>query len=442
MAIQAVRGMKDVFAPEVRKWQFIETAAREVFAAFGFQEIRVPALEKTELFARSIGEATDIVEKEMYTFADRSGESLTLRPEATAGVLRAYIEHKLYASPGPHKLYTIGPMFRHERPQKGRLRQFHQLDVEVLDDQGPQTDAELMVMLAHLLGRLGLAKVTLMLNSLGCPDCRPAFREALIAFLAGKREMLCDDCRRRLSTNPLRVLDCKSEGCKKAVEGAPKILDHICEGCRDHFRGVQSFLSLANVSFQINPWLVRGLDYYVRTTFEAVTGDLGAQNAVAGGGRYDGLVEQLGGPAQGGIGFGAGLERLALLIEDKPEWQDGPGLFFAATGDQPRALAFLMAQKLRQAGYWTEMTSEDKSLKAQLRKANKDGARLVVFLGDEELQKDKAQVKSMADGHQVEIEMGGLGHFFMNFDQAQADAGMEDTLWEAFFDSLRPLMRS
>jgi histidyl-tRNA synthetase len=434
--------MKDVLPSEVHKWQFIEAAAREVFAAFGFQEIRVPALEKTELFARSIGEATDIVEKEMYTFADRSGESLTLRPEATAGVLRAYVEHKLYASPGPHKLFTVGPMFRHERPQKGRLRQFHQLDVEVLDDQGPQTDAELMVMLAQLLARLGLKNITLMVNSLGCPDCRPAFRQALVDFLAGKRDMLCEDCQRRIDTNPLRVLDCKSEGCKKAAEGAPRILNHVCEPCRDHFRGVQRLLRLAGTKFEINPWLVRGLDYYVRTTFEAVTGDLGAQNAVAGGGRYDGLVEQLGGPPQGGIGFGVGLERLTLLVEDKPEWQTGPDLFFAATGARPRQLAFLMTQRLREAGYWAEMTSEDKSLKAQLRKANKDGARLVVFLGDDDLGKDAVQVKNMTDGHQVEIEMGGLGRFFMDFDETRTDAGMEVELGEAFFHSLTHLIHS
>jgi histidyl-tRNA synthetase len=400
--------MKDVLPPEVRKWQFIEATAREVFAAFGFQEIRVPALEKTELFARSIGEATDIVEKEMYTFADRSGESLTLRPEATAGVLRAYVEHKLHANPGPHKLFLIGPMFRHERPQKGRLRQFHQLDVEVIDDQGPQTDAELMVMLAHLLGRLGLKNITLMVNSLGCPDCRPAFRQALIGFLAGKREQLCEDCQRRIDTNPLRVLDCKSEGCKKAAQGAPSVLDHLCDVCAGHFAQVRRLLELAGVPHQVDPRLVRGLDYYVRTTFEAVTGDLGAQNAVAGGGRYDGLVEQLGGPAQGGIGFGAGLERLALLLPDHLAQGQGPELFIAALGEAPRDWAFAETQRLRAAGLWVEMMSQDKSLKSQMRRADKLKAKRVLIVGETELAARRAVLKDMAGGGQHEVPLDEL----------------------------------
>ncbi|MBI4800368.1 MAG: histidine--tRNA ligase [Desulfarculus sp.] len=441
MTIQAVRGMKDLLPSDAGKWRFIEVTARAVFGAFGFQEIRVPILERTELFARSIGAATDIVEKEMYTFSDRSGDSLTLRPEATAGILRAYIENKLHAIPGPHKLCTLGPMFRHERPQKGRLRQFHQLDVEVLDDQGPQSDAELMVMLTHLLTRLGLQKISLKLNSLGCPNCRPAFRQALTSFLAGKEQQLCEDCQRRLSTNPLRVLDCKAAGCQEAAIGAPSMSDHLCEDCRTHFAEVRRLLDLAGVAYALDPRLVRGLDYYVRTTFEAVTGDLGAQNAVAGGGRYDGLLAELGGPAQACIGFGAGIERLALLIPEEPE-APRPDIFIAATGPKPRLMAFLMTQKLRRDGYWAEMTTDDKSLKAQLRKANKERARLVLFLGDRELQEDKGQIKRMDDSHQVEFEMGGLGHLFMNFDQAQADAEMQDRLWDAFFHSLMPLIRS
>ncbi len=335
MAIQAVRGMKDILPPESQQWQFIERTAREVVEAFGYAELRIPVLERTELFVRSIGDTTDVVEKEMYTFSDRSGDSLTLRPEATAGVLRAYLEHKLYSQPGPHKLYCLGPMFRHERPQKGRLRQFHQLDVEVLDDQGPWVDVEVMAMLAHFLTRLGLKNVALEINSLGCPACRPAFRQALIAHFAARRELLCEDCRRRLEKNPLRVLDCKSEGCREAAEGAPAIAGHYCPECAGHFRAVQEGLALVGVPFTVAPRLVRGLDYYVRTTFEAVTGDLGAQNAVAGGGRYDGLVAELGGPPQPGIGFAAGLERLALLIpappapaaprSTSPPWERRPG---------------------------------------------------------------------------------------------------------------------
>ena len=410
MTIQAVRGMKDLLPGEAGKWRFIEGKAREVFRAFGFQEIRVPILERTELFARSIGAATDIVEKEMYTFSDRSGDSLTLRPEATAGILRAYIENKLHANPGPHKLFTMGPMFRHERPQKGRLRQFHQLDVEVLDDQGPQSDAELMVMLTHLLGRLGLQKISLKLNSLGCPQCRPAFRQALTSFLSGKEPQLCEDCRRRLSSNPLRVLDCKAVGCQEAAQGAPSMGDHLCQDCQSHFSQVRRLLDLAGVAYQLDPRLVRGLDYYVRTTFEAVTGDLGAQNAVAGGGRYDGLVAELGGPAQGCIGFGMGMERLALLIDDQPQWQSGPELFIAALGEEARAWAFGKALELRKQGRWVEMTSEDKSLKAQMRRADKLGAARVLIVGESEMAAGVGQLKDMRDGGaQREVRLEDVG---------------------------------
>ncbi|MBI5522997.1 MAG: histidine--tRNA ligase [Desulfarculus sp.] len=406
MTIQAVRGMKDLLPNDAGKWRFIETKAREVFGAFGFQEIRVPILERTELFARSIGQATDIVEKEMYTFSDRSGDSLTLRPEATAGILRAYIENKLHASPGPHKLFTLGPMFRHERPQKGRLRQFHQLDVEVLDDQGPQSDAELMVMLTHLLERLGLTKIVLKVNSLGCPDCRPAFRQALLEFFQNRKDRLCEDCQRRLSTNPLRVLDCKAEGCKDLAERAPVMADFLCAPCWNHFKAVRDLLRAANVYFEDAPRLVRGLDYYVRTTFEAVTGDLGAQNAVAGGGRYDGLLAELGGPAQGCIGFGAGIERLALLIEDRPEWQAGPELFIAALGEEARLWAFKQALELRKQGRWVELSHEAKSLKAQMRRADKLGAARVLIVGESEMAAGVGQLKDMkAGGQQREVSL-------------------------------------
>jgi histidyl-tRNA synthetase len=297
-------------------------------------------------------------------------------------------------------------MFRHERPQKGRLRQFHQLDVEVLDDQGPQSDAELMVMLAHLLERLGLQKISLKLNSLGCPDCRPSYRQALIEFLAGKEAQLCEDCQRRLSTNPLRVLDCKAQGCQEAAKGAPSMGDHLCDGCQRHFSEVKRLLGLAGVAYQLDDRLVRGLDYYVRTTFEAVTGDLGAQNAVAGGGRYDGLVHELGGPAQGCIGFGMGMERLALLIDDKPEWQSGPELFIAALGDQARAWAFGKALELRKQGRWVEMTSEDKSLKAQMRRADKLGAAKALIVGESEMAAGLGQLKDMkTGGEQREVRL-------------------------------------
>ncbi|WP_082464570.1 histidine--tRNA ligase [Dethiosulfatarculus sandiegensis] len=402
MSIQAVRGMKDVLPPEVFKWQNMEKTVREIFRAFGFSEIKIPVLERTELFARSIGETTDIVEKEMYTFSDRSGDSLTMRPEATAGVLRAYVEHKIHAQPGPHKLFAIGPMFRHERPQKGRLRQFNQIDAEILGDESPLLDAELMVMLVHMVESLGLTNVDLHINSLGCSKCRPKYRQALIDFFEPKKQNLCEDCLRRLNANPLRVLDCKVEGCKEQAEGAPVILDHICDECAEHFSQVRKGLDSAGVSYQLDPRMVRGLDYYVRTTFEVVTGDLGAQNAVAGGGRYDGLIEVLGGPPQGGIGFAAGLERLALLAPEPAE-RPGPALFVAALGEKPREEAFKLVQNLRRKGIWAEMTSQDKSLKAQMRRAGKLDSAKVLILGENELEKGEAVLKNMQDGSQENL---------------------------------------
>jgi histidyl-tRNA synthetase len=402
--------MKDTWPAEARKWQRIEAIAREVLGAFGFGEIKTPVLEKTELFARSIGEATDIVEKEMYTFSDRSGDSLTMRPEATAGLVRAFIESKTYAQPGPHKVFLIGSMFRHERPQKGRLRQFNQIDVEVLGDDGPQSDAELLVMLAHLLERLGLRNVKIKLNSLGCPACRPGYREELMSFLDARRGKLCEDCRRRLDANPLRVLDCKVEACQEAVQDAPAMAEHLCQECQDHFSTVKQLIGASQVDYELDKRLVRGLDYYTRTTFEAIAGDLGAQNAVAGGGRYDGLVEMLGGPSQGAIGFAFGLERLALLLPDE-ENAPAPSLYVAAMGEEARAWAFTAASALRRKGVWVELTPQDKSLKAQLRRANKMSAAKVLIIGPDELQAGKAQLKDMAGGEQIEIALHDLvGH--------------------------------
>lgn len=396
--------MKDAWPGEARKWQRIEAIAREVLFAFGFGEIKTPVLEKTELFARSIGEATDIVEKEMYTFSDRSGDSLTMRPEATAGLVRAFVESKTYAQPGPHKLFLIGPMFRHERPQKGRLRQFHQIDVEVLGDDGPQSDAEIMVMLAHLLERLGLSGIKIKLNSLGCPACRPTYRAELLSFLDSRRGKLCEDCRRRLESNPLRVLDCKVESCQEAAQGAPAMAEYLCQECQDHFSTVKQLIGAAGVEYELDKRLVRGLDYYTRTTFEAIAGDLGAQNAVAGGGRYDGLIETLGGPAQGAIGFAFGLERLALLLPDE-EMPPSPALYIAAMGEEARAWAFSAAADLRRQGIWVELTPQDKSLKAQLRRANKMNSAKVLILGPDELKAGKAQIKDMATSEQSEIAL-------------------------------------
>jgi len=303
-----LKGFKDILPAEVGTWQRLESETRKVFQCFGFREIKPPILERTELFSRSIGEDTDIVAKEMYSFKDVKGRDLSLRPEATASVVRAYIQHRLYEKNPVQKLFTIGPMFRHERPQKGRFRQFHQINAEILGDPGPGSDADIIVMAMVLFDAIGLPDLTLHLNSLGCPECRISFKEELQNYLFQRMDDLCRDCRRRVETNPLRVFDCKVETCSEVVSNAPSILDFICEDCQEHFRVLQDYLKSSDISFIINPRLMRGLDYYSRTTFELQTGRLGAQNAVLGGGRYDGLVKLLGGPDHPALGFAIGVE--------------------------------------------------------------------------------------------------------------------------------------
>jgi histidyl-tRNA synthetase len=398
--------MKDLLPPEDKIWRRIESAARELFACFGFSELRPPVLEHTGLFARSVGENTDIVEKEMYTFSDRSGESLSMRPEATAGVLRAYIENKLYAVPGPHKFFTIGPMFRYERPQKGRLRQFHQINCEVLDDPGPHSDAEVMIMISQFMKNLGVNNISLLLNSLGCRVCRPAYREKLLAFLKPRQNSLCPDCQRRLDVSPLRVLDCKVQTCREATETAPSLTDAICPQCREHFLRTGRLLALAGVDFQVQPRLVRGLDYYQRTTFELTGGDLGAQNAVAGGGRYDGLIAQLGGPDQPGLGFAMGMERLALLLPPLPE--NGPLLMAAALGEAAYERLFPLVMTMRGQNRQVDMPAPGKSLKALLRRADKLQAGFAAILGEQELAQEQIIIKNLQTGAQTTIELKDL----------------------------------
>lgn len=402
MSITAVKGFNDMLPAETPVWQSIEETARRVFGRFGFSEIRVPVIEKTELFSRSIGDTTDIVEKEMYTFCDKGGTSLTLRPEGTAGVMRALIEHKLYALDSINKLYYLGPMFRHERPQKGRYRQFHQIGAEVTGASDPVVDAQVLLMVSRLFQELGLDEPRLQVNSLGCPACRPAYREALVAFLAQRQEALCEDCRRRQVTNPLRALDCKVPGCVEATAGAPAMVEHLCAECADHFDRVQSYLGAAGVSYSINPRMVRGLDYYTRTTFELVTGLLGSQSAVAAGGRYDGLVSQLGGPAVPGIGFALGVERVALLLGDRCPVRV-PDLFVAVAGEAARLPGFRLVAELQDRGLWVETDCEGKSLKSQLRRADKLHARYSLVLGDTELSSGCVTLKRMADGSSQEV---------------------------------------
>jgi histidyl-tRNA synthetase len=406
LVIKAIRGFKDILPAETEKWQFIEKVAREVFETFGFSEIKIPILEKTELFSRTIGEATDIVEKEMYTFRDRSGDSLTLRPEATASMARAYLEHNLYTRDPVAKLYFIGPMFRHERPQKGRYRQFYQIDVEIFGVAHPMADAEVMVMLMEFFKRISLEDVELQINTLGCEDCRPQYREELTQFLAKNVSELCADCKRRLETNPLRILDCKVETCREVIAGAPRVIDFICHQCSNHFERVQSCLEIANTPFVINPGMVRGLDYYTRTVFEAVNDRLGEQKAVTAGGRYDHLMRDIGGPDIPGIGFAMGIERIALLTKQKEESTSSPELFIAALGDRAQQKAFELANKLHLEGIKAEIDYEGRSLKAQMRRANKLGARYVIIIGEEELQKGRAIRRDMELKVQDEISLG------------------------------------
>jgi histidyl-tRNA synthetase len=401
--IKALNGFKDILPAEVVLWRRLEGVARDIFARFNFSEIRLPLLEKTDLFARAIGEATDIVEKEMYTFVDKQ---VTMRPEATASLLRAYIEHGLHVQKPVQRLFTIGPMFRHERPQKGRLRQFHQMDAEVLGSASPRVDAELMAMGAMLLAELGLS-VTLEINSLGCPVCRPGFRDALLAFLADRHQALCDDCKRRSGTNPLRVLDCKNPKCREQALEAPSLLDYLCPDCADHFRLVQAGLEQLNVTYNLNKFMVRGLDYYTRTTFEFITGDLGAQAAVGAGGRYDGLVEQLGGPSVPGIGFAVGMERLVLLLQQQEAGSVAAevDLFVIGLGEQASRYSFGLVHSLRAGGVRAVMDLEGKSLKSQMKQAGKSGALFVLIIGESEFVEGKAILRNMNTQQQQEIAL-------------------------------------
>ena len=408
MGIKAIRGFNDILPDEIGKWQFVEDTAREVFEGFGFSEIRIPIIERTELFSRGIGEATDIVQKEMYTFSDRSGNSMTLRPEATASMARAYLEHQIYSFDPVAKLYCIGPMFRYERPQKGRYRQFYQIDAEVFGVENPMVDAEIILMLIHFLKRVGLEKLELQINSLGCRSCRPRYREELKNFLTKRSFQLCEDCQRRLHTNPLRIFDCKVETCKEAIADAPQVIDYICDECQRHFDKVKEYLEMAGLTYILNPRMVRGLDYYTRTAFEVVSYQLGAQNAVTGGGRYDNLFQEIGGLDVPGIGFAIGMERLISLLPKDKEFIQFPHLFIAALGEETYKEAYRLVNQLHLQGIRVELDYEGKSLKSQMRRANKLKARYVLILGEEELKRGKAVLRNMETKSQEEIPLQGL----------------------------------
>ncbi len=406
MAIQAIKGVKDILPADMPLWQHLEATARKLFEDYGFSEIRVPIFEYTELFARSIGVSTDIVEKEMYTFEDRDGRKITLRPEGTAGVVRAFVEHKMYAESQLTRLYYMGPMFRHERPQKGRYRQFYQIGVEALGLDHPHVDIEVLAMLHALFTRIGVGGLTLQINSLGDSECRGAYRDALKSYLKAKLPTLCGDCQRRYETNPLRVLDCKVDGDKFA--DSPIMLDYLCAPCKEHFETVEAGLRKLDIPFEINPRLVRGLDYYTRTTFELVMGHLGAQNTVAAGGRYDGLVREIGGPATGGIGFALGVERAISLMDSTNIARPCPALFLSALGPEAVAFALPVLHDLRSAGIRVDTDYSGSSLKSQMKKADKSGADLTLIIGEQEIASGKAILRNMKTKEQSELLLATL----------------------------------
>jgi histidyl-tRNA synthetase len=402
-------GTRDLLPEEIARWQSAEDRARRIFNQYGFLEIRTPIIEATELFARSIGADTDIVGKEMYTFRDQSDRSVTLRPEATASVVRAYLQNTLYRGGGVTKLYYIGPMFRHEKKQKGRWRQFYQVGAETLGTDHPAADAEMIEMAMRFLETVGI-QAKLLINSVGCANCRPRYIELLRLELQKHLPVLCEDCRRRAETNSLRVFDCKVETCQPYIQKLPFIADHLCGECAEHFSGVKSCLQEAGISYEFAPRLVRGLDYYVRTAFEIVSGELGSQNALVGGGRYDGLSEVLGGPRAPGLGFALGLDRLVMLLpeEQSSNWEWRPELFVAYMGEPAFHKALEIARGLRRRGHACYFDFLAGSLKSQLRLANKLKAEHVLIIGKDELERDRYSIKNLRDSRQWEVSLSEL----------------------------------
>ncbi len=410
MPYQAPRGMRDILPEEAGRWQALEQRVREMAERFGFREIRTPVVEHTEVFARTVGEESEMVQKEMYTFTDRGGRSLTLRPEGTAAVVRAFLEHGGASWPQPVKLYYIAPMFRYDRPQLGRYRQHVQFGAEIIGAPGPEADAEVISLPVRLLQSLGLTHVEVRLNSVGDPVCRPRYVEALRQYFGRYAQALCADCRRRLQTNPLRILDCKETGCRRIAGEAPSIYGYLDAACREHFEGVQAHFRDLGIPFVLDPFIVRGLDYYTRTAVEVFSGRLGAQNAMFGGGRYDGLAEQLDGPPTPGVGFGLGLERLLLVLEQEglpiPTAGAPPAVFVVAVGEAARREAIRVVDRLRRAGIAADRDLLNRAVRAQMRHADRMGARVALILGDAELASGEATLRVLATGSERRVPLG------------------------------------
>lgn len=415
--MQALRGTQDILPADAYKWNYVEGVIRDLCRRYGYGEIRTPMLEATELFLRGIGDTTDVVTKEMYTFTDRGGRSITLRPENTASAVRAYLEHKLYGEGAVQKFFYIGSMFRYDRPQAGRYREFHQFGVEVMGASSPAADAEVILLAYTLFQNLGLSDLVLHINSIGCPKCRPVYREALISHFRSSEETLCDDCRERLEKNPLRVLDCKEDAGKECVRNAPAVTDYLCDECREKFEALKSYLTALGIPFTVDPRLVRGLDYYTNTAFEIQYAPLGAQSAICGGGRYDGLVSEIGGPETPSVGFAVGLERLLLALEKQnliPEPQKEARVYIAAMGEAATAAGMTIQKELRARGILADMDLQQKSLKGRMKQAGKSGAAYTVILGDEEMVQKEAVIKTMETGEQEKISLETVASYIAN----------------------------
>lgn len=417
MLTNAPRGTKDILPEQIGNWLEVEKKIREICKNFGYEEIRTPTFEHTELFQRGIGEGTDVVDKEMYTFTDRGERSITLRPENTASVVRAYLQNKLYASGNLQKFFYIGSMFRYDRPQAGRLREFHQFGVEALGEKNPALDAEIILLAWDFLKSLGLEDLKLKINTVGCPNCRPVYRKKLQEYFSEYQAELCDDCKNRIEKNPLRILDCKVDGEKEIMQDAPNIFTCLCDDCKEHFEKVQEFLQAAKIEFELDSRLVRGLDYYTKTAFEIQFPPLGAQSAVAGGGRYDGLVEEIGGSPTPGIGFAAGIERILIALEKQNLLKTAEKKFDAyivSAGSEAEIFAFEILSKLRRKNISATMDFAKRSIKAQMKQAAKSGAKFALIIGEEEVKNSEVTVKNLETSEQEKISAEKIFEVFKN----------------------------
>ncbi|MBZ4646953.1 MAG: histidyl-tRNA synthetase [Petroclostridium sp.] len=413
MLTKAPKGTKDVIPDESYKWQYIENMIRKICDSYGYKEIRTPVFEHTELFERGMGDTTDVVQKEMYTFEDKGGRSITLRPEGTASAVRSYLENSLYAAPQPTKMYYIISCYRYEKPQAGRLREFHQFGVEAFGSEKPSIDAEIISMAMTLLNKLGVKGLELNINSIGCPKCRKEYNSKLKEYLKQYLDELCETCNSRYERNPLRILDCRNSRCKEIGKNTPVLLESLCDDCKAHFDSLKNYLDSMNIKYNVDPYIVRGLDYYTRTVFEFVSKDIGAQGTVCGGGRYDGLIEELGGSPTPGIGFGMGIERLMLTLEGQgieiPR-PDPVKLFIANIGEKAEIKAQSLVYELRQQDISAEKDHMGKSLKAQMKYADKLGAQYTMVLGEDEINNNKAVLKNMKTGETIEVDLEYLGN--------------------------------